>query len=134
MAAPRNASIPEFYVYRLEVKALPFYVGIGRDRRASDRVRYVRYLMSREARGKRVRWNLSASVVARLLSAGYSVNVSYPRKNVVRAVALEYELREIRRLVAKGAVLANLHHNPARPKVADDVVRPLLRTLKRRGA
>jgi hypothetical protein len=53
---------------------------------------------------------------------------------MAREVALEYELREIRRLVAKGVVLANLHHNPARPKVADDVVRPLLRTLKHRDA
>jgi hypothetical protein len=115
MPAPKNATIPEFYVYLLEAKGVPFYVGVGRSTRASDRVRYVRWLMKREARGKTVKWTLSNAVVADLLRSGCKISVAYPVTGLVRAAALTQERAEINRLLKKGAVLANIHHNPRRP-------------------
>lgn len=52
MPVARNPLAKEFYVYHLVAAGVPFYVGIGRAARASDRVRYVRYLLGRELQGK----------------------------------------------------------------------------------
>src|SRR4051812_15163758 len=105
MPLPNNPGIPEFYVYSFEVGGIPFYVGIGRSTRASDRVRYVRSCMAREEQGKPVRWALHAAVIAQLLREGDEVCMDYVIRDVTRADALARERAEIRRLLAAGAVL-----------------------------
>ena len=124
---PKNPKAPEYYVYRFEVGKRPFYVGIGRSARASDRVRYVRRLMKREELGLPVKWNLSCSAIAGLLRKGCTIDVVYPVKGVIRAEALARERAEIARLAARGVVLANLQHNPRKPSSAGEVVRAVLR-------
>ena len=126
MPAPKNPLLPEFFVYRLEVGDVPFYVGVGRAARASDRVRYVRYLMSREARGLPVTWNLSCGAVAELLRAGCEVTVAHAAKGLPRSAAAAREREEIARLVAAGTVLANKHHNPRPPQSAGEVAQAVL--------
>jgi hypothetical protein len=123
---PNDPDLPEFYVYRFEVARRPFYVGIGRSARASDRVRYVRRLMKREELGLPVKWDLSCSVIAGLLRAGCTIDVVYPVKGVVRAQALACERAEIGRLASRGIILANLQHNPRKPSSASEVVRAVL--------
>jgi hypothetical protein len=125
MPLPNNPHIPEFYVYRFEVRGIPFYVGIGRSERASDRVRYVRYCMDREALGKPVKWATHCAVIRDLIRDGHEPYPAYVLRDVVRADALKAERVEIDRLVADGALLANIQHNPKRPKCAADVVTAL---------
>jgi hypothetical protein len=124
-----HAFLREFYVYRLEANGVPFYVGIGRSARASDRVRYVRYLMAREAQGKPTKWCLSYRVVAGLLRADCNVQVAYAATGMTRAEALIAETNEITRLVAEGFALANIQQNPNRPKAPDAVVSAVLERL-----
>ena len=130
MPVPRNPRRAEFYVYRLCVESVPFYVGIGRDRRASDRVRYVKYLMARNADGKPVKWHFSASVIAALLTRGHKVVVRYAVKNLTRVEALRRESVQIHNLRRRGLVLANSQQNPDRPKH----VRTLVRLIEKRLA
>jgi hypothetical protein len=42
VAAAKNPLAADYFVYTLEVDGESFYVGIGRSRRASDRVRFVK--------------------------------------------------------------------------------------------
>jgi hypothetical protein len=126
MPAPNNPDLPEYFVYRLEVCGVPFYVGHGRAERASDRVRYVRSLMAQEDRGDPVEWDLSCLVVAQLLRAGCELSVAYAVTGLVKAEAAAQERVEIRRLVAGNTVLANIHHNPRRPKSAAEVTQAVL--------
>jgi hypothetical protein len=126
MPLAKDPNRPEFYVYLLAADDVPFYVGIGRSARASDRVRYVRYLVSREARGKPVKWGLSNRVVAELLVAGCEVKVEYCETGLPRANALIRERSEIDRLLGAGFVLANIQHNPQRHKVHRPVVEAVL--------
>ena len=121
MPKPANPSIPEFYVYTLEVRAVPFYVGIGRSSRASDRVRYVRYLMGRAAAGNAVKWVASNQVVAELLHLREQVTVVYLHKKLTRDQALLVESAEILRLLKAGHVLANQQQNH-RPASVKEVV------------
>jgi hypothetical protein len=111
MPRPKNPLIPEFYVYTLEAEGKPFYVGIGRSARASDRVRYVRYLMDRKAQGKPVKWVLSNKTVADHLRKGNKVEVRYLHQGLIRSDALARELEEITRLKSLGVQLANIQHN-----------------------
>jgi hypothetical protein len=129
--APHDPSKPEFYVYHLVANQIPFYVGIGRSTRASDRVRYVRYLMAREAGGRSVKWSLHTRIIAALLNAGCDIQFRYVATGMTRARALDTELSEISALLAGNNVLANIQHNPNRPKTVEDVT---LRLLDRCGA
>lgn len=122
MAGPKDPTRSEFYVYWLEAGGVPFYVGVGRSARASDRVRYIQYCMGREAAGKPVKWSVSGRVVASLLDLGLGVEVAYAEKGLVRSMAVVAERAEIVRLLAAGLTLANVHHNPQRPRSADEVV------------
>jgi hypothetical protein len=115
MPAPKDPAACEFYVYRFEIHRIPFYVGVGRSKRASDRERHVRRMMEREDLGLKVRWQLSSATHALAIRRQLVVKVKYVLKDVCRADALEREKREIKRLLRKGLALANLHHNPDRP-------------------
>jgi hypothetical protein len=129
MALPKDPTVPEFFVYTLEVAGVPFYVGIGRSARASDRVRYVRYMLQRESQGKPVKWGLSTRVIAGILQRGYDIEVAYQRRGMTRGEAIIEERVEIVRLIKAGSVLANVQHNVKRPRQAGDVLVPLLALL-----
>lgn len=112
MATSKDPTAREFYVYVLEAEGTPFYVGIGRSTRASDRVRYVRYLMKRTAEGNPVKkWGSSSRAVAHFLRQGKDVTYRYLHELLTRPEALALEIREIDRLVARGIALANIQHN-----------------------
>ena len=64
MPKPNDPDKPEFYAYEFSVNRIPFYIGVGRSMRAADGLRYVRYMSSREKRGKPVHWTLSTQVIA----------------------------------------------------------------------
>src|SRR5205823_6840830 len=109
-----------------ETRGIPFYVGLGRDKRALDRVRYVRYMKKREASGKRFKWCLSSRVIAGLCGRGEEVHLRLVHKRLARARALVLEKRRIIHLVSSNFVLANCHYNPRRPASAQEVIRYLL--------
>ena len=134
MAQPKDPEIPEFYVYRLEVGLIPFYVGVGRSARASDRVRYIRYLMKREGLGKPVKWSWSGSVIAGLLRSGREVSVAYTAYGLTRPATLRREIVEIRRLLKEGAPLCNIQHNPKRPTSVPEFVKALIARLNGKNA
>jgi hypothetical protein len=126
MPVAKDPSRAEFFVYYLEADGVPFYVGVGRSARASDRARYVRYLMRREAAGKPVKWTLHTRVIATLLRAGCNVRPTYPSCGLVREAALVQERAEISALLAKGYVLANVQHNPQRPESPEQITEAVL--------
>jgi hypothetical protein len=134
MALPKDPEIPEFYVYRLEVGLIPFYVGVGRSARAADRVRNIRYLIKREGLGKPVKWSRSGSVIASLLRNGREVSVAYTAYGLTRPAALRREKVEIGRLLKEGAPLCNIQHNPKRPKSVPDFVKTLIARLDGKNA
>lgn len=123
MPVPVNPSTPEFYVYTLEVCGVPFYVAEGRSSRASDRPRYVRYLMGRELAAKPVKWVFSNKVVAELLRCGEDVWIVNLHEGLTRDEALRRELVEIKRLLKDGYVLANHQDNPQCPADVETIVR-----------
>ncbi|MEW6167727.1 MAG: hypothetical protein AB1651_08515 [Pseudomonadota bacterium] len=136
MPAPKDPGKAEFYVYRLVADGVPFYVGIGRSARASDRVRYIRYLVSREASGKPVKWNVHTRTIFALLRTGCDIQVQYSARDLTRAQALVKERTEIADLLSVGYTLLNIQHNPQRPKTAEQVIEPVLlraRTLAMRS-
>jgi hypothetical protein len=127
---PNDPLKPEYYVYVFSAAGIPFYVGIGRSERASDRIRYVRSQMEREKKGLSGKWALHTRVIAEFLNRGIDVDLRYLRRNVARGVALEYEKKEIQKLRAKGLVLANRQLNPGGPKEAEEVVKSVLSAAK----
>src|SRR4051794_13201158 len=62
MPKPAHPRTKDFYVYIFRVDGYPFYVGIGRDQRAHDRLRYVRSLAPAKLSEK----SLSVRVMAAL--------------------------------------------------------------------
>jgi hypothetical protein len=126
MPVAENPSVAEFHVYTLQVRGIPFYVGEGRASRASDRARFVRYLLSREAAGKPVKWVFSNRVLAELLRRGEEITVVYQHQGLTREDALNREREEINRLLASGFVLANHQHNNGGLSSVDELVRLVL--------
>lgn len=126
-----NPKRRDFYVYRLEVERVPFYVGIGRDRRADDRVRYVKSLIKREKRGIKVARHMSIAVARHFIRR---VRVRYVVKGFSRSKGLVAEKNEIERLFRSGALLANQRLNPARTKDPDKVIRDVQARIRRRRA
>ena len=106
----------DFFVYEFKVDGYPFYVGIGRDRRATDRLRYVRSLMVPRNAGKLAKRSLSVRVMAALLRRGASIKLVCTRTPMNRSQALVREKQKIERLVAAGFLLTNWQHNPRRHK------------------
>jgi hypothetical protein len=133
MPVAKNPRAREFYVYRLEYDKVPFYVGIGRDKRAEDRVRFIESLIAREARGVLVNWRLSDAVVAYFLRRDLKIAVRYRFEDLARSTALTSERQEIARLVSNGAVLANYQNNARRPGSVEEVVRNVRERIRKRG-
>lgn len=115
MPAPQHPRRHDYYVYVLEDDGKAFYVGIGHSKRASDRVRFVKSLIARKARGERVKWVHSNIIVADYLRRGVEVSHRYLHEGLTRVQALKLELEEIERLRALGVALANIQHNPFAP-------------------
>jgi len=106
-----------------------FYIGIGRSGRASDRVRYVKYLMQREASGRHVKWVLSNIVIAKLIRAGLKIEPKILRRDLTRPRALVEERRVITWFQQRGVVLANQQHNGGSAVSAAKVIRDLRRRV-----
>ena len=62
MPVAANPLRRDFYVYTFHVEGYPFYVGIGRDRRASDRLRYIRSLTPAKLKGKSLSYDRPKSL------------------------------------------------------------------------
>jgi hypothetical protein len=122
MPVAANPLRRDFYVYTFHVEGYPFDVGIGRDRRASDRLRYIRSLTPAKLKGK----SLSVRVMA-VLDRRACIEYSCTRKPLNRAQALELERETIARLVRKGYQLTNWQHNPFRHNDTDKAVRAIRR-------
>lgn len=118
----------DFFVYTFCVGGYPFYIGIGRDRRASDRIRYVRSLPKPMLRRK----SLSVRVIA-ALDKKVSIRYSRTRKSLDRCEALALEKRMIACLIRKGYRLTNWQHNPLRHNNTQKAVRAILRGVRRQS-
>ena len=110
------------------------FFDIGRDKRASDRQRYVGSLMVRKNAAKLAKKSLSVRVMAVLLRRGASIRLSCSRAPMNRAQAIDRERRTIERLVAAGFLLTNFQHNPHRHKNAGTAVRAILSGKRLRDA
>jgi hypothetical protein len=124
-----NAKHPEkklFCLYQFEIRGTPFYVGMGTELRAGDRIRYVKSKMKRQELGKPLKWSLSSRVIAYFCHRNVKVRLHFIRKRLSRPRALRLEKRRIESLVASGVVLANCHHNKRRPNSHLEVVRSVL--------
>jgi len=106
-----------------------FYIGIGRGARANDRVRFVKYLMKRQRKGRTVKWVLSNEVISRLLRAGIRVREKILRKGLTRPRALAHEREIISWFQGRGVVLANRQHNGGAALTPNGVVRDVRRRL-----
>lgn len=126
MPVAENPLLPEFYVYALQVRGITFYVGEGRSSRASDRVRFVRYLMGRDEEGKPAKWVFSNRVVAELLRRSEEVEVVYLHQGLTREDALTREHAEIARLLASGFALANHQYNNGKPSSVEGIIQSVL--------
>lgn len=109
MPAAANPRKRDFFVYTFRADGYPFYVGIGRDKRASDRLRYVRSLTPAKLETK----SLSVRVMAALDKKTH-VEFSRTRRSLSRAQALTAERQKIAQLIRRGYQLTNWQHNPFR--------------------
>jgi hypothetical protein len=129
---PGNAKHPlqrRFVVYAIEVRGLPFYIGIGRSEkdicrseRAEDRVRFVGYMMRREADNRPVKWSMSTRVIAELIRRKHTPTIRYLHSGLTRKQALIMEWDEITQRVSHGDILANRQHNRNYPASHEAVV------------
>ena len=126
MPRPAAPDSPEYFVYTFVANDYPFYVGIGRAARASDRIRYVRYLLKRQQDGKSVKWVNSNRVIAALLHRGIIPELQYDQSNMTRAEALQREHEVIAQLCVEGRLLANLQQN-VRKSTVDEIVEAIIR-------
>ena len=135
MATVKHPEAPVWYVYKFEVRGVPFYVGIGHHEfgvgRAEDRIRWVCSQIKRELSGKRAKkWVLHTSVLKSLILAPEPIKIRYYRKGLCRAEALRVEKRRIQQLLSTGHVLANIQHNRRPLPSVPDVIRFVRRKSK----
>jgi len=126
MPVAANPRRRDYYVYQFKVDSYPFYVGIGRDKRGPDRLRYVRSLLTPRNRAKLQRSCLQVRVIAELLRERKDIRYSQTRKPLTRAGALEREKKDIARLIRQGFRLTNRQQNPYRHLDAGRAVRTIL--------
>jgi len=122
MPAPANPLKRGFYVYTFHVDGYPFYVGLGRDQRGPDRLRYVRSLTPAMLKKK----SLSVRVMA-ALDKKVCIEYSWSRTPLTRPQAFALERKTIARLLRKGYHLTNWQHNPLRHNDTDRAVRAVRR-------
>lgn len=117
----------DYFVYTFWVECRPFYVGIGRLARASDRIRYVRSLMKPHNKEKLARKSLSVRVMALMLQRGLVIKQTQTRCPMNRTQALARESAMIARYVRAGFQLTNWQQNPNRMTDAHAALRAILR-------
>jgi len=122
MPVATNPKKREFYVYYLEYGGVPFYVGLGRDKRGTTRVEWISYLISREKRRLSPKWARHCTVAYKLDPELCLIKHRIVAHSMPRKIAEKRERQEIDRLLARGRVLANVQHNPERLSTARDVV------------
>jgi hypothetical protein len=123
---PNNPQKRDFFVYQFRIDGYPFYVGIGRDKRATDRLRYVRSLMGAKSAIKLGQKSLSVRVMAALLRRDITITLSCTRRPMNRQEALIVERKTIKRFVTAGFQLTNWQHNPYRHNNTAKAVRVIL--------
>jgi hypothetical protein len=126
MPVSANPNKRDFFVYQFAVEGYPFYVGIGRDRRASDRLRYVRSLMVPHNSAKLLKKSLSVRVMVALIRRRAAIRLSSTYVPMNQRQALAMEKRKIDRLVTAGFLLTNWQHNPRRHNSVAKAVRAIL--------
>lgn len=129
MPNPKRPHLQEFFVYELEARGIPFYIGIGRSKRADYRLSFVRRQVKRQRLGMTSKWVLHTRVIAALFRRGVDVRVRYTRKRLRRDEALAREKKRILRLASCGHVLANCRYNPFPPSSAKEVIRFVMKRL-----
>jgi hypothetical protein len=122
MPIAANPTRRDFFVYVLCANGQPFYVGIGRDQRAADRIRWVKSQLARESKGLKGKWVRHTRVIAQCLRNGIEVRTRVVKRGVKRAEALEYERDAIGRYLRRGCLLANHHYNKEFRGSADEIV------------
>jgi len=120
----------DHYVYVFTADYRPFYVGIGRSERASDRIRWVKSQIERQRKGLTAKWARHTEVIAECLKTGVCLKLRYLRRRMTRREALVYEREAIARYLSRGVMLANLQHNPDRARVT---VRKLMSSIAGQG-
>jgi hypothetical protein len=88
MPIAANPKKKDFYVYRFEIDRYPFYVGIGRDQRGTDRLRYVAALLKPHNKAKLQRSSLHVRVIASFKRKGIDPKYRSIRKHLTRTAAL----------------------------------------------
>lgn len=131
MPGPSHPLRRDYFVYSMAAEGQSFYVGIGRSARASDRVRFVKYLLARDRSGHPVKWVLSNVVIAKLLRAGFDVKPKVLRGGLTRPKALDVEARIIEWFRRRGVLLANQQLNGGLSLSADLVVQDVRRRIAR---
>jgi len=131
MPVAEDPNRPEFYTYHFVADGVTFYVGHGRAGRAPMRRSHVRGLVRN---GKISNSDLSKRVFAALDRAGCDLKLAYVAWDLIKAEAGAREIAEIGRLVALGAVLANVSHNRRAPRSCEAVVEWVLAQRRRRPA
>lgn len=121
MPAAANPIKRDFFVYIFRADGYPFYVGIGRDRRASDRLRYIRSLPPAKLAKKTLKDRVMAALDSRT-----TITFSQTRVPLNRTQALAMEKLKIRQLLRKGYYLTNEQHNPHWHRDANKAVKAIL--------
>ncbi|MCP1834164.1 hypothetical protein J2R76_002501 [Bradyrhizobium sp. USDA 4532] len=124
MPVAANPLKRDYFVYTFHVDGYPFYVGIGRDRRASDRLRYVRSLTPEKLKKK----SLSVRVMA-ALDGRACIEYSCTKMPLNRTQALALEKMTIEEFIREGYLLTNWQHNPFRHNDTDKAVRAIRRKM-----
>jgi hypothetical protein len=106
MPAPASPPKRDFFVYTFRADGYPFYVGIGREKRASDRLRFIRRLTKAKLANKTLKDRVIAALDNRV-----SISLSRTRRPLNRAQALAIEKKRIQQLLQKGYYLTNQQHN-----------------------
>src|ERR1700738_841502 len=91
MPRPTHPRRRDHFVYWFTANSYPFYVGIGRDKRARDRIRYVDSLCMPHNRARLARECLHIRVMAELRRRGIDVRLHQTRKPLTRKQALALE-------------------------------------------
>jgi hypothetical protein len=131
----RDPHKADFRVYTFSVNGHVFYVGMGREARATDRIRWTKYCMRRELSGATAKWSVNTLVIARLLKRGIDPRLRFVTSMMSRAQALAHEKKLIGKLRANGVLLANRTHNGGRSAATvERIVRALYDSVTARSS
>src|SRR5262245_57247408 len=111
MPVASNPHEKDFYVYEFTHEDRPYYVGVGRSKRCSDRERFLRTFAARYPE-KLKHKTLKDRVMVKLIEQSGGLNYRYAATELTKAEAHTFERVHIKRLIEQGYLLVNEHHNP----------------------